>query len=144
MKIIHLADIHYCRERKGEALTSLQCVHDYAQKNAVDMIAIAGDIFDSATLNTASTGFPELLDAIKELADLAPVCAVYGTPSHDVDNSLDVFPKLTTNHGITILEPGQAYALPHQKCNRKEVMPQIENVTQIIIKDAGRRASKWG
>jgi exonuclease SbcC len=111
IKIIHLADIHYSRERKDIVLADLSVVKNSAKKNAVDMIAIAGDIFDSATLNTASAGFPEFLDAIKELADLAPVCAVYGTPSHDVDNSLDVFPKLTSKYGITILEPGQAYFL---------------------------------
>jgi exonuclease SbcC len=109
LRIAHLADIHYSRERKNDVLTALRTVKDNVEKNAVDMIAIAGDIFDSAMLNSANTGFPELLDAIKELADAAPVCLVYGTPSHDVDSCLDVFPKLTAKHGITILEPGQAY-----------------------------------
>jgi exonuclease SbcC len=133
MKILHLADVHYCRERKEEALTSLQYVRDYAKKNAVDMIAIAGDIFDSATLNSANTGFPELLDAIKELADLAPVCAVYGTPSHDVDNSLDVFPKLTSKYGTTILEPGQAYFLVDKKIQKSSEKWMDEETKAIIF-----------
>jgi DNA repair exonuclease SbcCD nuclease subunit len=58
MKIIHLADVHYCREHKDEVLTSLHCVRNYAKKNAADLIAVAGDLFDSATLNSANTGFP--------------------------------------------------------------------------------------
>jgi hypothetical protein len=28
----------------------------------------------------------------------------------------------------------QGRALPHEKCYRKETMPQIENVTQIIMR----------
>jgi hypothetical protein len=111
MKIIHLADVHYCREHKDEVLTSLHCVRNYAKKNAADLIAVAGDLFDSATLNSANTGFPEFLDAIKELADQAPVAMIYGTPSHDVDSCLDVFPKLTAKNNITVLDPGQTYFL---------------------------------
>jgi len=111
IKVIHLADIHYSRERKDLVISSLNQVEETAKKNAVDLIAIAGDLFDSATLNSANTGFPEFLDAIKGLADQAPLAIIYGTPSHDVDSSLDVFPKITAKHNITILEPGQAYFL---------------------------------
>jgi predicted phosphodiesterase len=111
IKVIHLADIHYSRERKDLVISSLKQVEETAKKNAVDLITIAGDLFDSATLNSANTGFPEFLDAIKGLADQAPLAIIYGTPSHDVDSSLDVFPKITTKYNITILEPGQAYFL---------------------------------
>jgi exonuclease SbcD len=111
MKIIHIADIHYNKERKNDVLMALRAIKDNANKNAVDMIAIAGDIFDSAMLNSESQGYPELLDAFKALADCAPVCLIQGTPSHDVDGTLSVFPKLHTMYGITILEPGQAYFL---------------------------------
>jgi exonuclease SbcC len=111
IRLLHLADIHYSRERKDIVLADLSVVMDYAKKNAVDLIAVAGDIFDSATLNSANTGFPEFLDAIKGLADQAPLVMIYGTPSHDVDSCLDVFPKLTAKHNITVLEPGQAYFL---------------------------------
>jgi hypothetical protein len=38
---------------------------------------------------------------------------VYGTPSHDVDQSLDIFKTLNTKYSTTILEPGQAYGLLH-------------------------------
>jgi exonuclease SbcD len=51
------------------------------------------------------------VDAIREIADLAPVAMIYGTPSHDTDGSLEVFRKIETKHSITILEPGQAYFL---------------------------------
>jgi hypothetical protein len=118
VKVLHLADVHYCREHKDEVLTSLHYVMDYAKKNAVDLIAAAGDLFDSATLNSANTGFPEFLDAIKGLADQAPLVMIYGTPSHDVDSCLDVFPKLTAKHNITVLEPGQAYYLNNHSGKR--------------------------
>ncbi len=111
MKIVHLAAIHFRKEHADEALASLQCVEDYVENNPVDMICIAGDLFDSATLNSENTRLAEFINAIKRLGDSAPVTMVYGTPSHDVDGSLEIFKTLTCRHGITILEPGQAYFL---------------------------------
>ena len=109
MRVLHIADIHFCKDRAGEALASLKCAEGYAKANPVDMIAIAGDLFDAAVLNSENARLAEFAGAIKRLGDSAPVAMVYGTPSHDVDGSLEIFKAITCTYGITVLEPGQAY-----------------------------------
>jgi exonuclease SbcC len=75
------------------------------------MVAIAGDTWDASMLNTEASGFNQFTDAIRDIADLAPVAMICGTPSHDVDGSLEIFRKINCKYGITILDPGQAYFL---------------------------------
>ncbi|MDR2150104.1 MAG: metallophosphoesterase [Spirochaetaceae bacterium] len=106
MKIAHLADLHCCREHADEALTSLRFFAEHIKKSPVDLIAISGDVWDASMLNTEASGFNRFTDAIQNIADNAPVALVYGTPSPDTDGSLEVFQKLTSKYGITILEPG--------------------------------------
>ena len=111
MKLAHIADLHCCREHTEEALASLRFLAEHLKKSPVDVVCIAGDTWDSSMLCTEGSGFNRFVDAIREIADLTPVAMVYGTPSHDTDGSLEVFRKITCRHGITILEPGQAYFL---------------------------------
>jgi exonuclease SbcC len=111
MKIVHLADVHFCKDHANEALAYLKCVEDYVKSNPVDMIGIAGDLFDSAILNSENARLSEFIDSIKRLGDSAPTAMVYGTPSHDVDGSLEIFKAVNCKYGITILDPGQAYFL---------------------------------
>ena len=111
MKIAHIADLHCCRENAEEALTSLRFLAEHIKKSPVDIVCIAGDTWDASMLNTEASGFNRFIDAIRNIADIAPVVAVSGTPAHDTDGSLEVFRKITCKHGITVLEPGQAYFL---------------------------------
>ncbi|MDR0645384.1 MAG: hypothetical protein LBG05_10875 [Treponema sp.] len=111
VKVLHLADIHFSSDRKDLVISCLRDVEKTVKENPVDVIAIAGDVFDSAVLNSGSSELPRFIESIKRLGDLAPTVMVYGTPSHDVDQSLDIFKTLNTRYGITILEPGQAYFL---------------------------------
>lgn len=111
MKILHMADLHFCRDRADEALASMQAALEAAIRHEVDLIAIAGDTWDGPLQNTAGSRFPEFITAISELAERAPVAMIYGTPTHDVDGSLEVFTELKTTCGITILKPGIAYGL---------------------------------
>ena len=111
MKIAHLSDLHCCRERAEEALISLRFFAEHIRTSPVDLVAISGDVWDASMLNTEASGFNRFVDAIRDIADLAPVAMIYGTPSHDTDGSLDVFQKITCKYGITVLEPGQAYGL---------------------------------
>ena len=109
MKLLHLADLHGNRERADDLLKSLSVARRAAQ--GVDLIAIAGDTWDATMQNTEGSRFPEIVEAIRALADVAPVVMIYGTPTHDVAGSLEIFRTLSSKFGITILEPGKAYAL---------------------------------
>jgi exonuclease SbcC len=111
MKIAHMADLHCCREHAEEALASLRFFAEHIKTSPVNLVTISGDVWDASMLNTEASGFNRFVDAICDIANLAPVAMIYGTPSHDTDGSCEVFHKITCNYGITILEPGQAYFL---------------------------------
>lgn len=111
MKIAHLADLHCCREHAEEALASLRFFAEHIKKSPVDMVCIAGDTWDASMLNTEASGFNRFTDAIRDIADIAPIAMIYGTPTHDTDGSLEIFRKITCKYGITVLDPGQAYFL---------------------------------
>lgn len=111
IRLLHTADIHARRDLMDDTLDSLREMHRAAEDREVDLIAVSGDVWDSATMASDHARFPEFLDSVASLADVAPVAMVYGTPSHDVAGSLDVFERLKTRHGITILRPGTPYFL---------------------------------
>ena len=128
MKIAHISDVHFCKERADEALASLYFLENYIKENPVDMTAIAGDLFEAAVLNSENARLAEFAGAIKRLGDLAPVAMVYGTPSHDVDGSLEIFKTLTCNYGITVLDAGQAYFATVDLADTKKlnIIPEAE------------------
>jgi len=111
MKVLHLADLHFSRDRVADAALSMRAALEAAREEAVDLIAIAGDIWDGPVQNTAGSHFPEFIKMISDLAAEAPVAMIYGTPTHDVDGSLEVFEALHPSHPIKILRPGIAYGL---------------------------------
>ena len=109
MKLMHAGDLHMRRERLEEALASVRTLEEKSRENNVDLIALAGDIWDAPIQNT--TAFAAAVEAIRRLSDVAPLAMVYGTPSHDVEGSLEVFETLSSLYGITILRPGKTYFL---------------------------------
>ncbi len=115
MKILHTADIHTRKENEREVITSLREIREAQVKNRVDLVAIAGDWGDAAIQNTEQGGLDRFLGELQAMANECPVVMVEGTPSHDVDGSLDVIKRLDTEYGITILEPGRPYFLSKHK-----------------------------
>ena len=115
MKIIHAADLHARGSSWKEFETSLEHIGMAAIKHGAQLIALAGDIWDGPVQNSAGSLFPDFLEAIRTLADIAPVAMVYGTPSHDVEGSLEVFESLEAKYSIRILQPGIAYAMKDGK-----------------------------
>ena len=111
IRLAHIADLHCCKEHQKQALKSLEFLVQYIKKSPVDFVAIAGDTWDASMLNTEASGFNGFIDAIRNIADEAPVAMIYGTPSHDTDGSLEVFRKINCKYTITILEPAQSYIL---------------------------------
>jgi DNA repair exonuclease SbcCD nuclease subunit len=81
MRILHLADIHARDKNIEEIETCLWFV--VQQAKGVDLIVIAGDIFDSRDIRLDSKAAKLIIKTISELADIAPVAVIVGTPSHD-------------------------------------------------------------
>ena len=65
------------------ALMSLAKIAEVAREREVDLIIVAGDLFDAPIRNSDADSMPKLLDACGALLDAAPVVSVQGTPSHD-------------------------------------------------------------
>ena len=83
MRFIHAADIHFKARNPEPALQSLAKIAEVAREREVDLIIIAGDLFDAPIRNSDADSMPLLLDACGALLDAAPVVSVQGTPSHD-------------------------------------------------------------
>jgi exonuclease SbcC len=112
IRIAHLADLHFRRDRVQEIKIALDALNDQiVERHGVDLIIIAGDIWDGAIQNTEGSEFNFFRNQIARLADRAPVVMIYGTPSHDIEGSLQVFEDMETEHGVTILRPSRPYFL---------------------------------
>ncbi len=111
MKLIHAADLHAKFSSYKDFLTSIEHIAMEARNRQAKLIALSGDIWDGPVQNAAGSLFPEFIEAIRSLADITPIALVYGTPSHDVEGSLEILERLKAANEIRILRPGIAYAL---------------------------------
>jgi len=104
MKIIHCADLHLdskmttnlskvqAKERKNEILRTFTRMVDYAQKNNVKAILIAGDMFD--TRNVSAMVRNTVRDVILQNYEID---FLYLKGNHDNDNFLDKLEELPDN-----------------------------------------------
>ena len=104
MKIIHCADLHLdsrmtsnlskeqAKERKMEMLRTFVRMVDYAQKNQVRAIIIAGDMFD--TRNVSATARNLVKDTINAHPDID---FLYLKGNHDCDNFLVKLDEIPDN-----------------------------------------------
>jgi len=84
MKLLHIADLHLRDRDIDEAEKCLEYLAGYAeQEEDVDLIVIAGDVFDSQDVKMESKAAGLAVKSISDFADIAPVAIVVGTPSHD-------------------------------------------------------------
>ena len=111
MKILHSADFHYSRDNQESALLSLRTFYEYGRDNGVDLYVIAGDLFDRAVQNTDNSGFPQLIRVIQDMMNVAPVVAVQGTPTHDIEGCYEALQEIQAQHSFTLLSPHQHYLL---------------------------------
>jgi DNA repair exonuclease SbcCD nuclease subunit len=111
MKIAHLTDLHADRAHMTEALASLQTFREVCRLERVDAIVSSGDLFHAGLQNSERDRFPEFLDAIAELLDVAPIFAVSGTPTHDLPGSYEPLVRLIARHEFFMLEPGDVVGL---------------------------------
>lgn len=103
MKIIHTSDIHLdsridtlptekAKIRRGEIVRTFELLCEYADKNAVDAVIIAGDAFDTSRVTAKTLG--RFFHAIKECKNTE---FLYLAGNHDEDTVLsaeaDDFPS---------------------------------------------------
>jgi len=105
MKYLEVPDIHYSPSWGDVTEQAINAVAKAARDNAVDFIAIPGDIYDRPIMTSDKGGINHLRRMIRKLTSICPVVAVYGTPSHEAPGSLEPL----TDVGLTVLEPGKVY-----------------------------------
>lgn len=83
MKILHFADIHARDKDIDEVSKCLGFIVEKAQEEKPDLIVFAGDFFHSRDVKLDSEVARLVIRSFSQLADIAPVAAVLGTPLHD-------------------------------------------------------------
>jgi DNA repair exonuclease SbcCD nuclease subunit len=141
IKAIHFADVHYSRENKEKALLSLETVCEKGEKEAVDLFILSGDLFDRPVNDSTSSGFPALVKVIQRMMNIAPVVAVYGTPTHDTPGCYEAFQEIEAEHNFTILQPGKAYFL--DSFNGVVHRDYIEDQARLLILGCPEPSKEW-
>jgi len=83
MKILHFADIHAQGPTLEEVKKCCCFLLEQARKENPDLIIFAGDAFESAEVRLDSAPAKFMFWLFSELACVAPIVAITGTPSHD-------------------------------------------------------------
>ena len=104
MKIIHCADLHLdskmttnlskeqAKERKNEILRTFTRMVDYAKKNTVKAILIAGDMFDTRNVSAM------VRNTVRDVIIQSPeIDFLYLKGNHDNDNFLSKLEEVPEN-----------------------------------------------
>lgn len=104
MKLIHCADLHLdsrmetnltveqAKERKAELLNTFERLVDYAAKNAVEVVIIAGDMFDTAYVATSTKN--RVLNAVRRHSEID---FLYLSGNHDESNFIANLDEVPAN-----------------------------------------------
>ncbi|MBX9609727.1 MAG: metallophosphoesterase family protein [Gammaproteobacteria bacterium] len=103
IRVAHLSDIHYCDKYLAEVDGCMDAAIHHIQRNPVDLIVLSGDTFDHR-LEQNSPALFAAIDAVTELANLAPTLILQGTLSHDAPNAVGIFSNLMTGCPIFVAD----------------------------------------
>ena len=95
MRFLHTADIHADKKRKEDVLKLLDIFIKDVDEKQIDAVLFAGDFWHHAVVNNAP--FAQINEKMSELIKKVPVYMIYGTPHHEVAQSLEVFKLLGAN-----------------------------------------------
>ncbi len=143
MKFLHTADLHKTPERWAEVEASLDVIEETGRREAVDLFVLAGDLYHGAEQNSDIGMHDPFAGRIQRLGNIAPVAIIEGTPSHDVPGSLDILERLACAHGITILRPGEAYALLDTSICKMEEVDKDFVTPKAILFGIPEPSKKW-
>ncbi|MBC2712893.1 MAG: metallophosphoesterase [Desulfosarcina sp.] len=112
MKILHTADFHIKDSSIDEGIKCLDFLVDWARKESPDLIIIAGDLTHRNDVKWDSKTARVIILTVAELADIAPVFIVKGTPYHDGDIP-EMLDRIRSKHSIVVsLYPEQCILSP--------------------------------
>ncbi len=114
VKILHCADIHIgaaenflgtrAESRQAETLITFEKIINLARENAVDILLIAGDLFNSNNIEKSFT------DRVFEcFASVPNIKIVYAAGNHDPLNSESPFKKYTLPDNLFVLDTKDSF-----------------------------------
>ena len=109
MKILHSADWHYRDLDHDEIEKCVDFMIGRATVERPDLIVQSGDITDSQNLKLDSRSARTICRQFEQLANIAPVVTILGTPSHD-GKSAEILRYVKGRHQIHVSEK------PEQLC----------------------------
>ena len=83
LRILHSADWHYNDRDHDEIERCVDFMINTAKEQNINLIVVSGDITESQNLKLDSKSAKTICRQFSELADIAPVVNIIGTPSHD-------------------------------------------------------------
>ncbi len=114
VKILHCADIHIgaaenflgtrAESRRAETLITFEKIINLARENAIDILLIAGDLFNSNNIEKSFT------DRVFEcFASIPDIKIVYAAGNHDPLNSESPFKKYTLPDNLFVLDTKDSF-----------------------------------
>jgi len=130
IKILHFSDIHARDNDIDEIKKCLEEIVQVASTERPDLITCAGDVFDSQNVKLDSKSAKLIFNVFSDLADIAPVVVVIGTPSHD-GTAAEVLRHIKAKHEVWVS------GRPEQFCMVKNGMftrcPEIDDDIACVI-----------
>ena len=112
LKVLHFADVHARDADIDEIKKCLDFIVEQAKAEKPDLIVHAGDTFHSRDVKLDSPAAKLVVDVFSRLADIAPVAAVVGTPSHD-GLAAEILPYLRSTYQIYLATRPEQIGLLH-------------------------------
>ena len=141
MKILHTGDWHLRDSKIDEANKCLSFLIDTAKDELPDVILLAGDLYHSSQVKADSKAVKLLFWAVSELAEIAPVAVIIGTPSHE-GTATTTLKHINARHSVHVstlpeqylLKDGQFYS-PNDEAHPDAVISAFPAPTKQFFKN---------
>lgn len=113
IKLLHTADVHAKKSRAKDVVRLIDTMIEDVDNNNFDAVLITGDFWDCAVVNNSA--FAEIIAKMAVLISKIEVYMIYGTPHHEIANSLEVFKQL----GAFVADKPTVWSI----CNHRDMKP---------------------
>jgi DNA repair exonuclease SbcCD nuclease subunit len=124
MKILHFADIHARDNDIEEIEKCLNVIVQAGWDESPELIVCAGDVFDSQNVKLDSKAVKMVFSVFSELADIAPVAVVIGTPSHD-GTAAEVLRHVKARHPVRVSKRPEQFLLVRRENDESFIDDQL-------------------
>jgi len=110
--LAHLSDLHADEAHLEEAVRCLSFALETSGQRKVDLVLFSGDLWNGQVVNMDGSALLPIVNCFTEFHQKydIPVFMLYGTNSHDLPGSLDVFTRLDAN--ITVCKVTSLVEIP--------------------------------